>query len=267
MSIALFDGDEISSESYCVFNGSSQPDIITFPRTIGGLIQESGIVEKVINLKSYIIMPVGKTRADVEDYFHQLNEKVGAKEASLIVNDNEYLLANGKGIDFDFNPTNRFAKFNAQFHLNNQDTSGVIRQLTCPGLEGFTRGRKSTFVTTMEDGTEKTFTFWHNFDVVKNLEVQIKLADPTRLQTSNIIRTGGFEKIICRGWIVGPEVDARRNLEAYFYNIMNGPLGRIGSLSIDGNLIENAFFSDFSNEDTNRSSSYYECSFLTSLQC
>ena len=143
--------------------------------------------------------------------------------------------------------------------------------MTVPGLEDFTRGRKMSFINEMEDGTTRTFEFWHNFDMIKNLETQITIKRTTEIEgqsPSKVIRVGGFEKVICQGWIIGPEVETRRNLEAYWYNIMNGPMGRLGTLNIEDNqTIENCVLTNMDVEDSTHIAVRYTLTFLVSLQC
>jgi len=268
MSEAKFGSDTISHDSYIVFKATNQPIVITYPRTIGGILQESGVVDKSILLKSYLITPNGATRLSLENYFHLLNEKMGSKEDILSVNGNTYLGANARSITFDRYKINKFTKYDIEFELNDQDNAGIIRQLPATGLEGFNRGRKMEFVTVMPDGSSKTFTFWHNFDNVRNFETQITLRRSNEYGTGRIIRVGGFEKIICMGWIIGPDIQNKKNIEAYFYNIINGPFGRLGTLYHDGTKIaENCILTEFSMDDTTKFTLNYELTFLVSLQC
>jgi hypothetical protein len=267
MGKAYFGSDLLASDSYIVFRASSQPKITTYPRTVGGIIQESGVVKKSIALRSFQIFPDGTTRTDVEEYFHLLNERINNREDTLTIHGNTYPYANVSDNDFDFFITKKFVKFTINFELNNQD-SGVVRQLPCPGLVNFSRGRKMRFVSLSDWGAAQTFHFWHNFDLTKNLNVSLSFRNPSRESRSKVERAGGFEKITCHGWIIGPEIENRRNIEAYFYNIVNGPLGRLGDLYIDGGqVINNCILTDFTMEDTVRFSLHYELTFLASLQC
>lgn len=269
MGQATFDGRDILTDSYAVMKGSSSPTIKLFPRTIGGLIEESGVVEKNILLKSYLIPPNGSTRKDIEDFFHTMNEEIGPLEGTLSLNGNDYLNCNVKGITYNPHFVNNFVEYVIEFVLGNQNTGSNIRQLTLPQMVNFNRGRKATFRNQMEDLTYKTFTFWHNVDLTKNFETQLSVKHDKQFGGySRIIKVGGFEKIVCEGWIIGPDTHNRRNLEAYFYNIMNGPLGRIGTLVIDGNqTIEKCFFSEMTMEDSAHASLKYTLNFLSSLQC
>jgi len=272
MGAAIFGTDQISHDSYIVFKATNSPIIVTYPRTIGGILQESGIVEKSIDLKSDIITPDGATRLSLENFFHLLNEKMGSKEDTLSVNGNTYPKVNTRNIDYDRYKINKFTKFDVYFELNDQDTGGVIRQLPVNGLQDFSRGRKLSFVTVMPDGSSRTFYFWHNFDNIRNFETQITIKRSNEYGTGRVIRVGGFEKIVCMGWIIGPEnsptVKNRTVIEAYFYNIINGPMGRLGTLYHDGTKIaENCILTEFSMDDSTRFSLNYELTFLVSLQC
>jgi hypothetical protein len=268
MSEARFGSDAISHDSYIVFKATNAPVIITYPRTIGGILQESGVVEKGILLKSYLITPDGATRLSLENYFHLLNELIGSKEDTLSVNGNTYPKVNVRSISYDRYKINKFTRFEIDFELNDQDTDGVIRQLPATGLENFNRGRKLTFTTAMPDGSSKTFSFWHNFDNIRNFETQVTIKRSNEYGTGRVIRVGGFEKIICMGWIIGPDIQNRKNLEAYFYNIINGPLGRLGTLYHDGTKVaENCILTEFSMDDSTKFALNYELTFLVSLQC
>lgn len=271
MGVAYFGTDQISHDSYLVPKGSSNPQITTYPRTVGGIIQESGVVEKSLTLKSYLIPPANSTRQSLENFFHELNERIGSKQDNLTVNGNTYLNANVKSINFDTKITNRFTKFDIDFELNDQNNGSVIRQLAVPNLQDFSRGRKLRFNTVEDDGTNKTFQFWHNFDNIKNFDTQISIKHSRQYGGySRVIRVGGFERIVCYGWIIGPEegLPCRQNLEAYFYNVLNGPLGRVGTLIYaDGTKTEKAFFSNLTVEDTTRPTVKYELTFIVSLQC
>lgn len=271
MGLAVFDGDVIATDAYLSMRGTSQPSVIIYPRTIGGILQESGVVQKNLTLHAYMVPPSNSTREDIEDYFHLLNEQIGSKEADLSVNDNVYLDANVSNIDYDRIIVDKFCRYTIDFELNNQNgDTNTIRQLSVPDLVNFSRGRKAVFTTEMEDGSSRSFTFWHNMDVVKpfNTEITVKISTNQLGVTGKVIRVGGFERIVCMCWIIGPDVHPRKNIESYFYNIINGPLGRIGTLVIDGTqTIEKCVLTEFSMDTTPQSSLRYELSFLASLQC
>ena len=120
MSEAYFDGDQISHNSYIVPNGTNTPRIITYPRTIGGILQESGVTEKRLQLRSYLIPPDGGSREDVENYFHELNERIGSKEATLLVNGNHYPNCSVENIQYEDKIVKNFIRFDVNFLLWNR---------------------------------------------------------------------------------------------------------------------------------------------------
>lgn len=270
MAIPYYDGVQLAHDGYLVPRGSSSPFVNIYPRTIGGVLQESGVVDKGFTLKAYIIPPANATRSDIEVKMNELNEILGARQAKdLVVAGNTYYKATAGRANYDPFVTTKFIRFEIDFVLGDQNAGALTpRQLTLPNLEGFSRGRTMTFRTKMETGTYKTFTFWHNFDNVKNFEIELNVKHSTRFGGhSNIVRRGGFERITCSGWLLGPEVSNRRNVEAYFFNIMNGPLGRVGTLNVGTDQIRRAFLTELNVEDTQQFSLKYTLTFLSSLQC
>lgn len=272
MGIPYFDGDQIAHDAYLVLSGSSNPNAIIYPRTIGGILQESGVVEKTAKLRCYLIPPESG-RYQIESYMHELNEKIGSKEADLEVNGNTYLNMNVESIEYDRILVNNFIRFDINFKMSEQNEGGSIRQLSVPDLQMFSRGRKGTFDCTLDDGEEPTFNFWDNLDIIDSFETQITLKRSGNQELNAesrglVIRRGGFEKTVVLGWVIGPENNTRQNLEAYFYNMINGPLGRLGTFKLDGRTIkEKTVFSSVSMEDTTNKTIKYELGFVTSLQC
>jgi len=265
-----FDGDQVATEGYGVLSGRSSPFVVLYPRTVGGILQESGVVTKRLNLRSYLIPPSTATRKTIEEYCNSLNEQIGTKEANLILNGNTYLNCNVENIDYDLEKVKNYIRYTIGFIIGDQNTGGSVRQLSVSDLLGFTRGRVMTFQSTLDDFTNRTFTFWHNTDKVRNFETQITVTYTDSFGGgSRIIRVGGFERIRCECWILGLDEGQlnRKNLEAYFYNMINGPLGRLGTLVINGETLKNCFFESASMSDETGIGINYNLSFLKSLAC
>jgi len=265
MSIAYFNGDQISNDSFVTFSATGRVIVETYPRTIGGVLKESGIVDRNLTLHSYLVLPDSATRLDLENFFNSLNEQIGPGSGTLQVNGNTYNNLVVNSINYDTFKTKKFIRYTVGFKFEDQTDDGVIRQLNVPNLQDFSRGRKLRF-DSYEDG--KSFHFWHNFDNIRTLETSVRQKNPGVDENSRVTKTGGFEKITCYGWILGPEQNTRQNFEAYFYNIINGPLGKLGTLYHDGEKIaEYAMFTEFSMDDSLGTGINYVLSFLTSLQC
>lgn len=283
MGIPVYDGDQVGNDGYAILSGSSVPRVIIYPRTLGGYILESGVVTKKLALKTYLVPPTGTTRLERENFYNLLNEQVAGKSATLELNGNEYLNCDVGSIDYELSPVSMEAmRYTINFVLGDQNESGTIRQLAVPDLSDFSRGRKATFVTELEDGDERTFNLWHNVDKIRNLEVKITIhATKSFGGGSRTVRRGGFERIMVDAWIKFDDeagVETRKSVEAYFYNVINGPLGRVGTLilaaptSIIGNsqsknIFNHVFFESMTMGSETHATLKYQITFLSSLQC
>lgn len=269
MGVPFFDGDDLSAAAYGILSGSSTPLLIIYPRTIGGIIQESGVIDKSINVKNFIKTPIDTSRRTVEEFHNALNERIGSKTATLSLNGNSYLRCDVKSINFDNDIVDNFIKFTINFQIGDQNKGGTIRQLSVPDLQDFTRGRQATFKTRLEDFSLRTFTFWHNMDKFRNFETQITVKHTDSFGGgSRVLRVGGFERIRCECWLIGLDNEKnRQNIEAFFFNMINGPLGRIGTLTINGEILTDTFFESADMADATTVGIRYNLTFLKSLAC
>ncbi len=271
MAFPTFDGDQISTDSDAILSGRSIPFIILYPRTIGGIIQESGVVDKDLDLRSYLIPPKGTSRKEVENFQTQLNELIGAKtQKNLIVHDNVYPNCDVQSIDHDKNIVSNFLRYSIRFKIGDQNTAGLIRQIDTPGLTDFSRGRRLSFKSRIDDFSDRTFDFWHNQDTFRNFdtEITVKYTDSFG-GGSRVIKAGGFERFVSECWIIGqdePEAN-RKNMEAHFFNMINGPLGRLGSLFVQGTELKNVFFESVNMQAPSGVGQRYTLTFLKSLAC
>ena len=270
MSIPLINGEQVGNDGYLVPKGVSNPRVIIYPRTIGGIIEESGVVEMTFALRCYLVVPSNTTRDQLETLFNSLNERYANQKVVLTANGNVYNDVYIKNIDYDLIIVNNFTHFTIHCILGDQPlgTNNSPNQLDCSGLQGFSRGRVLKFTTIWDDNSQHTFQFWHNFDSVRNFETQVTVKSSTQFGgNARIFVAGGFEKMVCQGWIIGPDTNTRKNLEAYFYNIMNGPLGHIGVVQLGTQVWQRCFLQEINVEDSTAPTLKYTLTFLTSLQC
>jgi hypothetical protein len=201
---------------------------------------------------------------------HELNELLASGDGDLVVNGNTYKNAHAKTSTQNFIITNNRIQFTTEFILGDQQIGPDTYQLPVVGLQDYSRGRKMQFKSQLEDGSYRTFNFWHNFDNIKDYETFLVIKHSFSYGGhARVIKVGGFEKIVCNGWIIGPDTNTRNPLEAYFYNIISGPLGRLGTLSVDGSgdVIENAYLQEMTMEDTTNPTVKYQLTFIASIQC
>ncbi len=247
---------------------SVQPVIKIYPRNIGGVLKGGGVVSKTITLACRVIPPeANTTRGDVEQFMNTWNETYGIKIGTLRVDDNEYLDCGINNVTYEPDITDGFLRFTVEFALGVQSETLDYRQLIPGELYDWSRGRKAWFV-----AGGKTFHFWHNVDIVRNLEnrLAIELYD-IHNKDSTIKFNGGFETVTAYCWVVAPEDSQedgwKQTVGAYIYNIMNGPLGEIGKFYLGGNVIENCLFTDVNLVECYPTGARYELKFLVSLQC
>jgi hypothetical protein len=269
MSIPLINGEQVGNDGYLVQKGISNPRLIIYPRTIGGIIEESGLVEMNFMLKCYLVVPSNTTRDQLETFFNTLNEKWVNQSVTLTANGNVYQNVYIKSIDYDLIIVNNYTHFTIHCILGDQNSgTDIPNQLGCNLLQSFSRGRILKFTTIWDDSSQHVFQFWHNFDTVRNFETQINLKSSTIFGgNTKVIVAGGFEKLVCQGWIIGPDTKTRQTLEAYFYNMINGPLGHIGVMQLGTQVWQRCFLQEISVEDSTNPTLKYTLTFLTSLQC
>jgi len=262
---------QLGHDGYGLWTGSSAPNVKTFPRTIGGIIKPSNQISKTVTANIYLVPPSGTTKTRVEYFQYQLNEELAKSPGTLLLSGNSYENVYVAGINFDPVITNNFLRYTIDFVLGDQDDGGVVNQLTAPDLYNFSRGRTLSFTTTQLDDEEKTFDFWHNVDSVRNLEVGISVLNSGKDgKEGKVIKSGGFEKISCACWFVTFNSDSRTSIEAYLYNMLNGPLGQVGTLVYNApgnNTWNNCFLQGIRMGDELFAGARYELEFLTPLQC
>lgn len=246
--------------------GSVQPIMKVYPRTIGGVIKAGGTNDKVITVECGIISPPDATRAQVEEMMNTLNEKFGPKVGTLLIDDNEYLNCAINTITYDTDLTDGYLKFTIDFHLGVQEDGGY-RQLTPSHLFYDSRGRVGIF-----QSQGKTFHIVHNIDITRNLEnrLDIEVADKND-KDKTIKFNGGFEMVTGYCWMKAAEEYQedgwRQTVGAYIYDIMTGPLGDIGTLTIDTMTIKNCLFTSVKLLEVYPTSARYQLEFIVSLQC
>ena len=249
-------------------NGSATTIVKSFPRVIGVLIKAGGQITRDIKISCYIVAPDISSRSDVENYQHSFNELHGKNTGNLVIDDNVFLDCAIKTVEFNLDIVKKWLRYDVNFSLGQQQSTNTKRQLTPSNLYNFTRGRKATF-TSSEDN--KIFNIWHNIDIVRNLEniVYLQLYDK---DGKNYIqhRNGGVENIVCDCWILtDTEAGWRQTVSAYMYNLINGPLGNLGTLNIDSGevIIERCQLVGVELVGVFATSARYRLSFLVSLEC
>jgi hypothetical protein len=255
-----------------------QPVIKIFPRNIGGVIKGGGIVEKSITVECRIIPPPNTSRADLEEFMNVYNEKFGPMKGSLFIDNNHYSDCGINNIKYDTKLTNGYLLATVDFAIGVQSETDTLSQLVPSRLFADTRGRPGVFTTVEGEGVDavtKTFNIWHNMDIVRDLENRLvmELYDIHKKDQS-IKFNGGFETITAYCWMKAPEENGvekedgwMQTVGSYIYNIMNGPLGEMGTLKLGGKTIEHCLWTQVKLTEVYPTSARYELTFIVGLQC
>lgn len=280
LGIPYFCGDRLAHNAeVTAMYGNVQPIVKVYPRTIGGVLKGGGTVSKTLTLTCRVIPPADTSRAALEQFMHTLNETFGPQIGTLEIDNNEFLNCAINRIDYEPKIVNNYLVYTIEFELGVQ-LDGPLpgptpRQLVPSMLFADTRGRPAQFTKTYGEGLDavtRTFDFWHNVDIIRNLEnrLTIELFDKNSKDKS-IKFNGGFETVTAYCWMKAAqehqEEGWRQTVGAYIYNIMNGPLGDMGTLRLGGNVIDLCLFTDVKLTELWPTSARYELTFLVSLQC
>lgn len=278
--IPYFCGDRLAHNAEITSMAANvQPIVKVYPRTIGAILKGGGTAKKTLTLTCRVIPPSGVSRADVEQFMHTLNENFGPRMGTLEVDNNEYLNCAINRITYDPKIVNNYLIYDIEFDLGVQLDgplpNNVTRQLVPSKLFADTRGRPAQFIKTYGEGLDevtRTFNFWHNVDIVRNLENRLTIELFDKYSKDESIKfNGGFETITAYCWMKAAGEDQedgwRQTVGAYLYNIMNGPLGDMGTLTLGGNVISFCLFTDVKLTGVWPTSARYELTFLVSLQC
>ena len=251
--------------------GEVQPIVKVYPRTIGAVLRGGGVTSKTLNLNCRTIPPVGTSRASVENFMNEWNEKYGVDTGTLTVDENDYLDCAIDTVNYDPKIINNYLTYDVNFRLGVQteDTFDTPRQRVPSKLYEDTRGRTGLFVS---GDSGKQFKIWHNMDIVRNLENRLTIELYANESSDNSIKfNGGFETIVGTCWMKASGEDQhvgwKQTVGAYIYNIMNGPLGDIGTLYLGGNEIKNCLWTKVTLEEVYPTSARYQLEFIVSLQC
>jgi hypothetical protein len=266
--IPTYNGDVIATSAVITkMSGSNSPVVKVFPRTIGCLLKQTGINSLSILLNCNLIIS-DVTRANIENYMNLLNERLVNKRSELFIDDNIYKNCIVKNISYSEKFVNNYLIYDIDFELSDQNTNvQTTRQLVPGKLYDLNTGRKMTFTVGSQE-----FDFWHNTDLVRNLEVDAYVKVYDKDLSYYYSRTvGGVEKIVCKCWVRATSEDQhdgwKQTIGAYIYNMMLGPLGKIGSLSLGGNTINYCLMTGVELEEVYPTSARYSVTFITSLQC
>jgi len=253
---------EISEITKVTFSGSSSPVTKTMPKCKGALLKPSNKAERNISLYCYFGL-AEKTKTQIEELHHDLNEELAARaNQNLSVNGNIYEGVVARSTQFDIKALNEFFDYTITFGLHH--SQGFSQT---PGLK-FPQTRSGWFRYQYGDADQELSEF--RFHILHNYEVGIP-CNYTIKEKTRVLRE--FGRLNC--WLVNTPT---KDIESYFFNYIAGvgPLGKQGTLNLNGNEFKKAIMTGFSQSDiksnsnadgTGGSNVYYDIEFQVSLQC
>jgi hypothetical protein len=250
-------------------SGSVNAIIVTYPRAIGAIIKAGGVNTKNIVLECFQDGP--KNRSGLEACMHALNENVGTLTGELYIDGNTYKNCAINGIEYGDKIVNEYMTYSIDFNIGAQNTTDDFTEITQFEVDNLREGvgRKAQFVN--KYGTNKRpFKIWNNIDAVINLEnnnrIQVQDVESKDLK---VIFGGGVEriKLICWAYSSRGEDGWKQTITSYIFNMMAGPLGNIGTLTIVSNVFDYALWAGVNLIETWPTSARYELEFVVSLQC
>ena len=115
------------------------------------------------------------------------------------------------------------------------------------------------------DNINVEFQILNNFEAAHSASYDLK-SDIRKIRAFGAEKnlSGGIETINLDCFLVEDEI---RHIENYLANYLLGPLGRKGTLDLNGNEYEETILIDVSTEQAVGSSEQYKLTFITSLKC
>lgn len=269
---AYLGSQQISKIARVTFSGSSSPLVKTFPRGIGALLNPSGNADRNISLHCF--WAVDTTKTEIERYQYSLNETLALRNRiDLSVNGNVYQNVIPRSCsqeileqDEYFVYTMGFALDHAQSLLNSQVKITQVRDAYFLYEYGDIDQELSVF----------KFRFFDNWEAGISVDFDQKAYERGFRKSGTDLRVaGGVHKFALNCWIVR---EPTKELESYFFNFVagSGPLGKKGTLYLNGYTYENVIMTAFANENitsgsgptgVGQSNAKYTVEFQTSVQC
>lgn len=270
---AYFGSQHISQITLVSFKGSSNPIETIFPRAKGVLLQPSSKAQRTIELKCMWTIE-SHTKTQVEKLQHDLIEEVAERtEQNLSVNGNIYQSVIPISVSQEVLEQNEFFTYAIQFKLNySQDfmNSLVSSTQVRDGYFTYKYGDKD------QEQSEFRYRFYNNWEAGFSVDFGVK-EEVRKLKANgrDYELSGGKETIGLTCWLIQTPT---QHIESYFFNFIcgPGPLGKMGTLYLDGEIYKKVILTDFSqqlirpnkgSDGLGASTVYYDLSFILSIQC
>jgi len=259
MSISTtFDGYKLDDMQKWTVNGSSSPQAFNFPLVTGTLLKPSKNVTRNISLVSRRF-PANASKTTIETWQHNLAELLIERQSgTLTVDGVQYTNATPISVTQNIIPNNAYFEYTLIFELS-KDQSPFRPSLA----SGVVRAGKFTDY----PGTPPI----NGFPIFDNYEAGISVAYGSTVQQREVGDYGvdrtpaaGVEVINLTCWMVD---QTTQNFQKYMADWMLDPLGKQGTLNLNGLIFYNTIMTNVSCEQQVGSSLKYNLQFNTTLAC
>jgi len=257
-----YDGVEIGQSGRLSFSGSSSPSVQDFPKTVGSLIKEASESSRIINVHTFFTL-ANQTKTELEDLQHQLHELLAnIKKADLVINGNIYQDVVPTSNSFELLTHNEYIEYIINFELdfdqgffNSQINGNKLRR----GIFSYTDQNE------VGDNINVEFQILNNFEAAHSVSYDLK-SDIRKIRSFGAEKnlSGGVETINLDCFLIEDKI---RHMENYLSNYLLGPLGRKGTLDLNGNEYEEAILIGVTSDQAVGSSKKYKLTFIVSLKC
>ena len=253
-------GIQVADHGWASFSASAEGQGVTFPRGRGVFLKEMQIPTVTLRLHCWSIF---ETIQAMEAFFNQdiPNRFTGNSLHTLFISGNNYYNCSLNG----YNRTNQdklTAQYTFEFTLGDQGTGTITADLkngagteaifTVPAVQILDRTLRSA----------GTFHFWSH--AYSSVNTQWLVTDEVGSIHTLKVLGGGLSELSLAGWVIGPDIGTRKNLEKYFLSMTLNPCGRFGSLVVSGCSYNPALMVSMDMGEEDKKIIEYNARFLTS---
>lgn len=258
---STFGGIKLNDLAQWNFNGTGGVTVLTLPRAIGALVKPNQEVSRTITLTSARFPLFTKTQ--IEGAMHCLNEKlIDIGIATLTVDGVQYTNAIARGTSFNIIPCNEYFTYSLNFELS---------YLQVPFRSDINESKVRDGVFSGYRSVSDPLYLSCGFPIFANYEAGVDVDYVSEKEprvsgkygvTEYVV--GGVEQIKLECWIVA---DDNQNFQKYVADWMLDPLGRQGTLNLNGNIWDNAVFVSIESDIKVGRSLKYKLGFQATLAC
>ena len=254
---ASYDGIPINALVNFTFSGSSSPMMFNFPNCTGTLLKPSGRKEVTITLLSQLF-PI-KSKTEIEACQHELNEFLILKgNKTLVVDSIAYTNVTPLSVQQNVLTTKEYVSYSITFQLD------YLQALFKPTINDG-RVRSAIFSGYDPDNLACEFPVFDNFEAAMNVTYGQRVYPRVPYDTDiRRVAVQGLESINLDCWMVN---QTSRVFQMYMSDFCTGPLGRIGTLNLNGNIYENAILVGVNSNVNIAQTLTYNLQFHATLAC